>query len=89
VSKTRGDRAAEGTLTRGALGIHVDPLVVTRAVGELINACLVERRPRGSADLFPDVLRRSPTGMMLSTIASHPCVTTTVRGSYQVAVRLS
>ena len=30
---------------RGALGVDVDPLMIARAVGELVDACLVERRP--------------------------------------------
>src|SRR5690348_18028619 len=50
------DRRTEGAFARRALTVHMDPLVITRAVGELRNARLIERDPGGDAHLLTDVL---------------------------------
>jgi hypothetical protein len=36
----------------------VDPLVIARAMGELVDARLIEQGPGRGADLLPDVLRQ-------------------------------
>src|SRR5439155_25595210 len=74
----------------GTLGVDVDPLVVAGAVGELVDACLVERRPRRGADLFADMLRQIAHGhdAVSHCVASLGLNRTHAR-SYQGAARLS
>ncbi|EXF43928.1 hypothetical protein BAY1663_03669 [Pseudomonas sp. BAY1663] len=50
-----GDGAAERRL-RGFLGVDVDELVVAGAVGELVDALLVDGEPGGAAQLLADMV---------------------------------
>ena len=73
-----GDGAAEGAFASGALRVEVNPLLIAGAMGELIDARLVEKDPRGDADLLADMLgqisdRHLVRGHLdiLSTAAAH------------------
>jgi hypothetical protein len=46
------DGAAEGALL-GALGVDVDPLIVTRGLGEAVDALLVDLEPLARAEVLP------------------------------------
>src|SRR3989441_3643920 len=52
---TVGDRLAPGHLAPSPLDIHVDPLVVARGVGELVDHRLIDRDPLRGTQLAPDV----------------------------------
>jgi hypothetical protein len=49
-----GDRAAEGALLPRALGIDVDPLVVTRRLGEPVHLLLGDLHPVAVAEVLAD-----------------------------------
>jgi len=46
--------AAVGTFTGRAFDVDVNPLVVIRAIGKLVNSLLVDSDPVGNAELAAD-----------------------------------
>ena len=51
-----GDRRTERALALGPLNIHMDPLEILGASGELIDPVLVDGQPFRNAEVAPDEL---------------------------------
>src|SRR6266404_10007740 len=54
--KAMGDRLAARHLTRGALDIDMDPLMVAGRIGEFVDDRLIDGEPVADADLLADIM---------------------------------
>src|SRR3954452_3194373 len=52
--KTVSDGRFERRFTAGAVNVHVDPLMVERGVGKLLDALLRDFEPIGNSDFLTD-----------------------------------
>jgi hypothetical protein len=67
------DCLAIGHFPCGSLGIDMNPLVIGRRFGELVNSMLIDDDPVGQADLFAFERLRIFNGLYDSQIRSPPC----------------